>query len=161
MPARARRRAIQPGRRMAIAVDELGEALDMAAYISPPTMNTATLATGTPCHSTENNRQRTLTRSGMRFLPTLHCENEAGHDRALERAAGVPGASACDQPELEAFPKRSRSVRGAVAGITIRRETHLRTHLRTLPMRVPGRRSARRRSPPWYARTKPTHRPTC
>src|SRR5579859_468433 len=97
MPARARRRAIQPGRRAAIAVDELIDLvdLDMATYITPPTANTSRLATGTPCHSTENNRQRTLTTSGMRLLPTPHCESEAGQERAVGVSGTVPRSSAC------------------------------------------------------------------
>ena len=43
MPPRARRRAIQPGRRTAIDVDELGEDLvdmDIIAYIRPPITST-------------------------------------------------------------------------------------------------------------------------
>src|SRR5438552_153103 len=92
MPARARCRAIQPGRRTASerGVDDVGER-DMATYVRPPTANTNRLATGTPCHSTENNRQRMLTTSGMRSLPTLHCENETGQDRAVSPGAS-PGA---------------------------------------------------------------------
>src|SRR5229473_2902272 len=133
MPARARRRAIQPGRRTANArgADDVGER-DMAAYIRPPTTNTARLATGTPCHSTENNRQRTLTTSGMKSLPTLHCENETGHERALSVPWSVPRSSACDQPESEAFPKRARSVPRSVAKenagvfrVTISAERHV------------------------------------
>ncbi len=55
MPPRARRRTIHPGRRTAIAVDELGEdlvAMDIAAYIRPPIANTARLATARVRHPT-------------------------------------------------------------------------------------------------------------
>ena len=60
-----------------------------------------------PCHSTENNRQRMLTTSGMRSLPTLHCENETGQERAVSVTWSVPRSSAWNQLESEAFPERS------------------------------------------------------
>ncbi len=68
-----------------IAVGVLGDPvdLDMAAYISPPTAKTTRLATGSPFHWIENSRMSALRASGMSPLPTLHCENETGHDRAV------------------------------------------------------------------------------
>jgi len=51
---------------------ELGEDLvdmDMARYIRPPITRTAKL--------------QSVSASGMSSPPTLHCESEAGHDRAL------------------------------------------------------------------------------
>ena len=121
MPFRACRRAIQPGRRTAIAV-AVGEDLvdiDIAAYINPPTTKTTRLATGRPFHWTEKSRMSVLRASGMSRLPTLHCENETGHDRALSVPGSVPRSQHANQPESEAFPKRSKSVPGDAPGITI------------------------------------------
>src|SRR5438128_12481492 len=103
MPARARRRAIQPGRRTAIAVN-VGEDLvdlDMATYMSPPITSTVRL------HSVNAS-------DILRNLPTLYCENETGHDRALSVPRASPDRQSCDQSEFEAFRKRS----GRLSGIT-------------------------------------------
>jgi hypothetical protein len=53
-------RAILPGRRTGTEVlDDFVDLVDMAAYITAPTTNTARLATGSPFHCTEKRRQIT------------------------------------------------------------------------------------------------------
>jgi Trypsin-co-occurring domain 2 len=108
MPDRARRRAIQPGRRIAIG-DALGADLvdmDIAAYIAPPMASTTRLATGTPCQVTEKRRQIT---SGT-AQPSRHASMR------------TPKDTPCGHRPYEAFPKRSQGVPRpcleAFAGVT-------------------------------------------
>src|SRR5437879_11920657 len=98
MPPRARRRAIQPGRRMASDVDELGEDLvdmDIITYSTPPIAMTTRYAMTRPPGGASNSRAITsaTAQSSRQTSMRRHPDKTSGHrpdDAFQQRSQRVP-----------------------------------------------------------------------